>query len=104
MAKVTGLGTTAKPWALTTPPGTSEFEAYQDDEADPPTLVVQVGIPTIPEGAMPRRRLDRRRGSHGSTWAFFGFALEHRVFCRGSPLNRQRPRARSRFLLTPQTA
>jgi hypothetical protein len=28
---------------LKTPPGTSEFEAYRDETADPPALVVQVG-------------------------------------------------------------
>lgn len=42
-AKVTGAGTSAKPWKLTTPPGSSAFEAYRDDAADPPALVVQVG-------------------------------------------------------------
>ena len=43
MAKVKGQGTKAKPWILKTPPGTSEFEAYRDEEADPPALVVRVG-------------------------------------------------------------
>ena len=28
---------------LKTPPGTSEFEAYRDPDAEPPALVVQVG-------------------------------------------------------------
>ena len=28
---------------LKTPPGSSEFEAYRDDAAEPPALVVQVG-------------------------------------------------------------
>jgi hypothetical protein len=32
-----------KVWKLKTPPGSSEFEAYRDEEADPPALVVQVG-------------------------------------------------------------
>jgi len=36
-------GTKANPWKLKTPPGTSEFEAYRDDAAAPPVLVVQVG-------------------------------------------------------------
>lgn len=40
---VEGEGTPEDPWILTTPPGKSEFEAYQDPEADPPALVVQVG-------------------------------------------------------------
>jgi hypothetical protein len=43
MAKVSGQGTKEKPWALKTPPGTSDFEAYRDADADPPALVVQVG-------------------------------------------------------------
>jgi uncharacterized protein DUF6855 len=40
---VEGTGTEADPWILTTPPGSSEFEAYRDPQADPPALVVQVG-------------------------------------------------------------
>jgi Family of unknown function (DUF6855) len=43
MAKAKGSGTKDKPWVLQTPPGTSEFEAYRDEEADPQALVVQVG-------------------------------------------------------------
>ena len=37
-----GSGTKDDPWLLTTPPGKSEFEAYRDEESDPPALVVQV--------------------------------------------------------------
>ena len=36
-------GTKENPWRLKTPPGSSEFEAYRDEKADPPALVVQVG-------------------------------------------------------------
>ena len=36
-------GAKENPWKLKTPPGTSEFEAYRDETADPPALVVQVG-------------------------------------------------------------
>jgi hypothetical protein len=36
-------GTKQNPWKLKTPPGTAEFEAYRDEAADPPALVVQVG-------------------------------------------------------------
>ena len=43
MSDVEGSGTAADPWVLATPPGSSEFEAYRDPEADPPALVVQVG-------------------------------------------------------------
>ena len=43
MADVEGAGTKDDPWLLTTPPGRSEFEAFRDEESDPPALVVQVG-------------------------------------------------------------
>jgi hypothetical protein len=36
-------GTRDNPWQLKTPPGQSEYTAYQDEAADPPALVVQVG-------------------------------------------------------------
>jgi hypothetical protein len=38
-----GEGTRDNPWRLQTAPGTSEYEMYRDEEADPPTLVCQVG-------------------------------------------------------------
>src|SRR6266576_3420518 len=41
--KAKGSGTRQSPWVLKTPPGTSEFEAYRDEAAAPPALVVQVG-------------------------------------------------------------
>ena len=37
-------GTKDRPWTLTTPPGTSAFEAWREPDADPPALVVQVGL------------------------------------------------------------
>jgi hypothetical protein len=43
MSKVNGIGTEAKPWALKTPPGTSDYVAYRDESAEPPALVVQAG-------------------------------------------------------------
>lgn len=38
-----GSGTKADPWQLKTPPGTSDYTMYKDEEADPPQLVCQVG-------------------------------------------------------------
>ena len=38
-----GSGTKDDPWALKTPPGTSGYEMWRDEEADPPALVCQVG-------------------------------------------------------------
>ncbi len=40
---VDGTGTPTDPWHLRTPPGTSEFTAYRDPDADLPALVVDVG-------------------------------------------------------------
>jgi hypothetical protein len=39
----TGSGTKDDPWVLKTPPGTSEYQMWRDDAADPPTLYCQVG-------------------------------------------------------------
>ena len=35
------------PWVLTTPPGTSEYTMYKDEQANPPALVCQVGSTTL---------------------------------------------------------
>ena len=40
---MTGQGTKDDPWQLTTAPGSSTYEMYRDDEADPALLVCQVG-------------------------------------------------------------
>jgi hypothetical protein len=39
----TARGTKDDPWVLNTPPGTSEYTMWRDDDADPPALVCQVG-------------------------------------------------------------
>lgn len=39
----TGSGTKADPWMLKTAPGTSEYQMWRDEAADPPALVCQVG-------------------------------------------------------------
>jgi hypothetical protein len=43
MATGTGTGTRDDPWVLRTPPGTSEYQVWRDEDADPPALVCQVG-------------------------------------------------------------
>ncbi|MGH7686395.1 MAG: DUF6855 family protein [Candidatus Dormibacteria bacterium] len=39
----TSSGTKDDPWRLTTPPGTSDYQMWKDEAADPPALVCQVG-------------------------------------------------------------
>jgi hypothetical protein len=43
MSATKGAGTKDKPWELKTPPGTSDFQVHRDEDAEPPSLVVQVG-------------------------------------------------------------
>jgi hypothetical protein len=42
-----GAGTKEKPWELKTPSGLSTFQAYRDERASPPALVVTVGSTTL---------------------------------------------------------
>ena len=44
---VEGDGTAEDPWILTTPPGSSEFDAWRDEESDPPALRIRVGSTTL---------------------------------------------------------
>ena len=43
MTDAHGSGTRDDPWKLKTPPGTSDYEMYRDEGADPPQIVCQVG-------------------------------------------------------------
>jgi hypothetical protein len=43
MAKSTAAGSKADPWKLKTPPGTSDYMMWRDEESEPPALVCQVG-------------------------------------------------------------
>lgn len=38
-----GSGTKDDPWVLLTPPGSSEYTMYRDEQSDPPALICQVG-------------------------------------------------------------
>jgi hypothetical protein len=38
-----GTGTESDPWVLTTPPGSSEYSMWRDEDAEPATLVCHVG-------------------------------------------------------------
>jgi hypothetical protein len=41
------LGSKDNPWRLKTPPGTSDYVMYRQDDADPPRLVCVVGSTTL---------------------------------------------------------
>ena len=79
----TGKGTEKAPWKLQTPPGTSEFEAWKDEEADPPALVVQVGKTQL---RYQLRCLDDLRAmlkKHGD-WMLLGSADEQKPAAEGT--------------------
>jgi hypothetical protein len=40
-------GTKDDPWELLTPPGSSSYTMYTDEQSDPPALVCQVGSTTL---------------------------------------------------------
>jgi hypothetical protein len=44
---MTGTGTKDDPWQLNTPPGTSSYQMYRDDAAEPVRLVCVVGSTTL---------------------------------------------------------
>lgn len=74
---VVGSGVPGDPWKLTTPPGTSEFEAYRDPEADPPALVVQVGSTQLRYHLRCIEDLHRMLTDHGD-WMPLGNADEQK--------------------------
>lgn len=39
----TGSGTREDPWVLSTPSGSSQYQMYRDEDADPPALICVVG-------------------------------------------------------------
>jgi hypothetical protein len=77
------LGTREKPWALKTPPGTSEFEAFRDDTLDPPALVVRVGKTELRYHLRCIEDLHALLTAHGD-WMPLGGADEQKPAAEGS--------------------
>jgi hypothetical protein len=74
---VEGTGSAEDPWILTTPPGSSEFEAYRDPAADPPALVVQVGATQLRYRLSCVEDLHAMLKEHGD-WILLGNADEQK--------------------------
>jgi hypothetical protein len=83
MAKVKGKGTKESPWMLKTPPGTSDFEAYREPDADPPALVVQVGKTQLRYHLRALDDLQAMLGKHGD-WMLLGSADEQKPAADGT--------------------
>ena len=76
-------GTKEDPWVLKTPPGTSSYTMYKDEQADPPVLVCQVGSTTL------RYRLEAIDDLHAwlakqGDWVPLGAADEQKPAAEGT--------------------
>ncbi len=78
-----GSGTRQLPWVLKTPPGTSEFEAYRDETAAPPALVVQVGTTEVRYQLRGLDDLHAMLKRHGD-WMPLGSADEQKPAAEGT--------------------
>ena len=76
-------GTPDDPWQLQTPPGTSEYTAYRDEEADPPALVVQVGKTQLRYHLRAIDDLHAMLREHGD-WVPLGSADEQKAAAEGT--------------------
>lgn len=82
-AKKTAGGTSASPWKLKTPPGTSAFEAWRDESLDPPALVVKVGTTELRYHLRCIEDLHAMLMKHGD-WMPLGGADEQKPAADGS--------------------
>ena len=73
-----GDGTPDSPWRLKTPPGSSEYEAWRDESADPPALVCQVGSTQLKYHLSAIDDLHAMLKAHGD-WMDLGAADEQKA-------------------------
>ena len=78
-----GEGTKESPWTLKTPPGTSEYQMYRDDAADPPALVCVVGKTTLSYRLRALDDLYAMLKAHGE-WKLLGSADEQKPAAEGT--------------------
>ena len=78
-----GTGTKESPWVLKTPPGSSEYEMYRDESADPPALVCVVGKTTLSYHLRALDDLHAMLKEHGD-WMLLGSADEQKPAAEGT--------------------
>jgi len=78
-----GLGTAAQPWLLKTPSGSSEYQMYRDETADPPALVCQVGKTQLRYHLRVIDDLHTMLKEHGD-WLLLGSADEQKPAAEGT--------------------
>ncbi|MGA2756708.1 MAG: DUF6855 family protein [Solirubrobacteraceae bacterium] len=79
----TATGTREDPWVLRTPPGTSEYQMYRDESADPPALVCVVGKTTLGYRLRAIEDLHAMLLAHGD-WVALGSADEQKPAAAGT--------------------
>ena len=79
----TGRGTRESPWNLKTPPGTSEYQMYRDETADPPALVCRVGSTQLRYHLRCIEDLHALLRAHGD-WMPLGAADEQKPAAEGT--------------------
>ncbi|MDQ6691184.1 MAG: hypothetical protein M3Z13_00305 [Candidatus Dormibacteraeota bacterium] len=80
---VNGSGTRSDPWQLTTPSGSSQYQMFRDESADPPALVCQVGKTELRYQLRCIEDLHRMLKEHGD-WMLLGSADEQKPATEGT--------------------
>jgi hypothetical protein len=78
-----GSGTREDPWNLRTAPGTSEYQMWKDEAADPLTLVCQVGSTQLKYDLRAIDDLHAMLKAHGD-WMALGAADEQKDAAEGT--------------------
>ena len=79
----TGTGTKEDPWQLKTPPGSSDYQMWRDESADPPALVCQVGSTQLKYHLRAIEDLHAMLKEHGD-WLALGAADEQKPAADGT--------------------
>jgi len=82
-APATGSGTREDPWVLTTPSGSSQYEMYRDESADPPAIVCVVGKTTLGYQLRAIEDLHAMLKERGD-WVLLGSADEQKPAAEGT--------------------
>jgi len=82
-SSVKGAGTQDKPWLLKTPSGSSEYQMYRDESADPPALVCRVGTTELRYHLRCIEDLHAMLKAHGD-WMLLGSADEQKPAAPGT--------------------
>jgi len=76
-------GTKEQPWNLKTPSGTSDYQMYRDEQADPPAIVCQVGSTQLRYRLRAIDDLHAMLKKHGD-WMPLGSADEQKPAAEGT--------------------